>query len=53
MCQLLVVFSLIDNLAVICAYFVKQTTLHRHKEDKVSCIVLICCMHMFEAETIE
>lgn len=27
--------SLSENTAVICAFFVKQTQLHRHKEDKV------------------
>lgn len=35
--EVLVVFPLMDDPAVICAYFVKQTILHRHREDKVKC----------------
>lgn len=39
-----------DNSAVICAFFVKQTTLHRDTEAKVG--LSLCHIHQFRAETL-
>lgn len=38
------VFSFTDNSAVICAFYVKQTELHRQKHDKVGHSVSAHCI---------